>query len=93
MRDLPGYATAEYTSYKRYWERDYNVTLRLEGFTGFGRPKIYEKVGNDWVEYQFASTLGYDGYTVTYAPDGTFTYGFTVTMTEAQPRTFRVEAG
>ena len=93
VRDLPGYATAEYTSYKRYWERDYNVTLRLEGFTGFGRPKIYEKVGNDWVEYQLASTLGYDGYTVTYAPDGTFTYGFTVTMTEAQPRTFRVEAG
>lgn len=93
VRDLPGYATAEYTGYKRFWERDYNVTLRLEGFTGFGAPKIYEKVGNDWVEYRFASELGYDGYTVTYAPDGSFTYGFTVTMTEARPRTFRVEAG
>ncbi len=93
VRDLPGYATSEYTKYKVSWERDYNVTFRIEGMKEPGVPKIYEKTGDGWTEYQFASELGYDGYTVTYAADGTFTYGFTATMTDAAERTFKIEVG
>ena len=92
VRDLPGYATAEYTKYKSTWERDYNVTVRMEGMKNLGVPKIYELVDGSWIEYKVASDkLGYDGYTVDYAADGTFTYGFTVTMTEARARTFKIE--
>ncbi|MBO7658753.1 MAG: hypothetical protein J6T65_05500, partial [Clostridia bacterium] len=91
VRDLPGYATAEYTKYKTTWERDYNITVKVTGIKELGVPAIYEKSGDSWERYVIASSLGYDGYTVEYASDGTFTYTFVVTMTEAQARTFKLE--
>ncbi|MBR5006268.1 MAG: hypothetical protein IKY07_04170, partial [Clostridia bacterium] len=91
VRDLPGYATAEYTKYKSTWERDYNITVKVTGIKELGVPAIYEKSGDSWERYVIASSLGYDGYTVEYASDGTFTYTFVVTMTEAQARTFKLE--
>jgi len=92
VRDLPGYATKEYTDYKSFWERDHNITVVVTGFNNLTVPKIYEKIGDKWVPYDIASELGYDGYFVSYGSDGTFTYSFAVTMTEGNPRTFRVEA-
>ncbi|MCR5694828.1 MAG: hypothetical protein K6G89_07675 [Clostridia bacterium] len=92
VRDLPGYATKEYTAYKVSWERDHNVTVVAKGFKNPTVPKIYEKIGGEWVPYEFASSLGYDGYMVNYADDGTFTYSFTITMTEGNERTFRIES-
>ncbi|MBO4261947.1 MAG: hypothetical protein J5921_04940, partial [Clostridia bacterium] len=92
VRDLPGYATKEYTDYKSFWERDHNITVVVTGFNNLTVPKIYEKSGDKWVPYDIASELGYDGYFVSYGSDGTFTYSFAVTMTEGTPRTFRVEA-
>ncbi|MBP1588308.1 MAG: hypothetical protein ILO53_07930 [Clostridia bacterium] len=89
VRDLPGYATSKYTSYKVSWERDYNVTVRVSGIKDLGVPKITEKLSDGTeVPYNIASSLGYDGYMVNYEPDGTFSYTFVVTMTEAVPRTF-----
>ncbi len=92
VRDLPGYATKEYTAYKSFWERDHNITVVASGFTELTVPKIYEKIDGEWVPYTVASSLGYDGYFVSYSSDGTFTYSFAVTMTEGTPRTFKVEA-
>ena len=92
VRDLPGYATAEYTKYKSTWERDHNITVVAKGFKELTVPKIYEKIDGEWVPYVIASSLGYDGYMVSYADDGTFTYSFVVTMTEGKTRTFKVEA-
>ena len=91
VRDLPSFAAGDYTKYKSKWERDYNVTVRMEGIKALGVPKIYEQTDGGWTEYTVASKLGYDGYTVTYASDGTFTYGFVITMTEAEARTFKIE--
>ena len=93
VRDLPGYATAEYTKYKSVWERDYNITVKAGGFSKLCVPVISELIDGEWERYEIASSLGYDGYTVEYEADGTFTYSFVVTMTEAKARTFRVEAG
>ena len=90
VRDLPGFATSAYTKYRVSWERDYNITVKVTGLKNSGLPQIYEKAGGDWVKYEIASTLGYDGYSVSYEPDGTFTYAFVVTMTAAQARTFRI---
>ncbi|MBR5060359.1 MAG: hypothetical protein IKX06_06255 [Clostridia bacterium] len=89
VRDLPGYATSEYTHYKVSWERDYNVTVKVSGIKELGVPAIVERFtdGSEKV-YDVASSLEYDGYMVEYAPDGTFSYTFVVTMTDAVPRTF-----
>ena len=89
VRDLPGYATSEYTIYKVSWERDYNVTVKVRGIKKLGVPTITEKFpdGSE-APYNIASSLGYDGYMVDYEPDGTFSYTFVVTMTDAVPRTF-----
>ncbi len=93
VRELPSFAAGDYTKYKSKWERDYNVTVRIEGIRELCVPKIYELKDGNWTEYKVASKLGYDGYTVTYAADGTFTYGFVITMTDAVPRSFRLVAG
>ena len=91
VRDLPGYATSEYTKYKNTWERDYNITVKVGGLSKLGVPTVNELVNGSWQRYELASSLGYDGYSVEYAADGTFTYCFVVTMTEANARTFRLE--
>ena len=43
--------------------------------------------GCDWI---LPAEWGFDGYTVQYAADNTFTYSFNINMNEAKPRTFRV---
>lgn len=85
------YAIKGETMYKTYYTREYNITVKVQGFEKLGVPVIYENVGGSWERYNIASELGYDGYNAEYEPDGTFTYSFVVTMSEAKDRTFRVE--
>lgn len=76
-----------------------NIALRVFGFDTLSVPKVYEKIGGEWVEYKLNS-LGspdnkgyehyYDGYMVYYDGDGTFSYSFVVTMSD-KDRTFKVE--
>ena len=68
-----------------------NAAVRVYGFDKNAVPEIYEKVGGEWVKYEVASANGYDGYTVHYDGDGTFSYSFIINMDNADERTFRVE--
>lgn len=84
------YAIEGETSYKTYYTREYNITVKVKGFEKLGKPVVTELVNGSWVSYKLESELGYDGYTVTYEPDGTFAYTFVVTMSEGKDRTFKV---
>ncbi len=60
-----------------------------ESYTGI---RVQEKVNGEWVDYVLHSKgCDYDGYTVSYDGDGTFSYSFIVNMDNG-PRTFRVTA-
>ena len=80
-----------------------NVAVRVYGFTTLTVPKIQELVNGEWVDYQISSAYKpdrfgnahyFDGYSVHYDSDGTFSYSFIVPMdyTDADGRTFRVTA-
>ena len=78
-----------------------NVALRVYGFEKLTAPKIYEKVNGQWVEYKVNSyktpdqsgyNHSYDGYMVYLDDDGSYSYAFAVDMTDAESRTFRVDA-
>ncbi len=76
-----------------------NVTVRAYGFNTLTAPVIQEQIDGKWVDYvvdssQTPDALGnshyYDGYTVQYDGDGTFSYSFVLTMTGDEERTFRI---
>ena len=78
-----------------------NVAVQIYGFDKLTAPKIYEKVGGEWVEYVVSSKNTpdnngyyhyYDGYAVQYDGDGTFSYSFVITMTNGAERIFKIEA-
>ncbi len=80
-----------------------NVAVRVYGFHMLTVPKIEELVDGEWVEYntssaykpdRFGNAHYYDGYSVHYDADGTFSYSFIVPMDfkDADGRTFRVSA-
>ena len=78
-----------------------NVAVRVYGFDLLTVPTIYEKVGNEWVEYAVSSKAtpdgegyghDYDGYTVYYDGDGTFSYAFVTDLEGDETRTFKVVA-
>ena len=80
-----------------------NVAVRIYGFNKLTAPKIQELVDGEWVDYQVSSAYKpddfgnahyYDGYSVHYDEDGTFSYAFIVPMdyTDADGRTFRIAA-
>ena len=71
-----------------------NVAVQIYGFDKLTAPKIYEKVGGEWVEYVVSSKNTpdnngyyhyYDGYGVQYDGDGTFSYSFVITMHRTAP--------
>ena len=88
--DRTGYASEGNTAYKTHYDRDYNVAVVVGGFHDLGRAGVYELIDGAWVRLDLASEWGFDGYTVQYAADNTFTYSFNINMNEAKPRTFRV---
>ncbi len=78
-----------------------NVAVRVYGFDKLTAPKLYELIGGEWVEYITSSINTpdassnahyYDGYFVYYDGDGTYSYTFPVDMTDAESRTFRIDA-
>lgn len=78
-----------------------NKVVRIYGFDKLTAPVIYEKIGGEWVEYVVSSkntpdlkgnAHAYDGYTVYYDRDGTYSYAFAFNMDNAQSRTFKIVA-
>ncbi len=66
--------------------------VRIYGFKDYSGIKVEEKIDGKWVEYILNSKdCSYDGYTVYYEGDGTFSYAFVADMDEGT-RTFRVTA-
>ncbi len=77
-----------------------NIAVRVYGFKKLTAPKLYEKVGNDWVEVVLSSSASpdkmgnyrhYDGYNVYFDSDGTYSYSFVTTMNDGAPRTFKID--
>ena len=76
-----------------------NIAVRVYGFDTLTVPKIYEKKNGAWVEYEVSSAKSpdvggncheYDGYTVYYDGDSTFSYAFMATMENGAARRFRI---
>ena len=65
-----------------------NYAVKVQGYDTLTRPKIYEKVNGEWVPYNYATELGYDGYGVL-CENEKLTYTFVFTQ-NAAGRTFRV---
>ncbi len=64
--------------------------VKVQGFNKLCKPEIYVLENGQWVEYEFSSEYGYDGYGVQ-CEDGTVTYSFVFNQT-AEGRTFKVVA-
>ncbi len=80
-------------------EEAINMTVRVDGIKTLGKLLLEEKVGGEWVKVELSSinspdssgnAHGYDGYLVHYEGDGSYGYSFVVTITDGQPRSFRV---
>lgn len=70
-----------------------NCVVRVYGFDKLTVPTVQEKVNGAWVEYKLRSDVyDYDGYTVFYDGDGTYSYAFVINMDGGRGRTFRVTA-
>lgn len=78
-----------------------NMAVRVYGFDMLTAPVIEELVDGQWVTYTVNSSLTpdktgynhyYDGYTVYYDGDGTFSYAFIIPMDNGNARTFRITA-
>ena len=78
-----------------------NIAVKVSGFNKLTAPIIEELVEGQWVEYVLNSAENpdicgnghyYDGYSVQYEKDGTYSYSFVVTMDNGTHRTFRVSA-
>ena len=94
---ISGGAVSEYNI--PYRNDGYNVAIRAYGFDKLSAPVIYELVDGEWIRYEICSASNpdfggygdeYDGYSVYYDGDGTYSYSFVVNMDSATPRTFKV---
>lgn len=56
-----------------------NIAVRADSFKSMLKPEIYELKDGGWVEYEVASSNGYDGYTVHSNYDGTYSFSFVFT--------------
>lgn len=65
-----------------------NYAVKAQGFDLLTRPKIYEKVNGEWIPYDYATELGYDGYGVL-CENEKLTYTF-VFAQNFVGRTFRI---
>ena len=75
-----------------------NVAVRVYGFKNLTVPVICEKVNGEWQKYEISSKNAdkhphaYDGYSVHYDGDGTYSYSFVVTMDGEHDRVFKIVA-
>ena len=78
-----------------------NKAVRVYGFETLTAPVIYEKIDGKWVELTVSSAKTpdqkgnahhYDGYTVYYDRNGTYSYAFAFSMEGVGSRTFKIVA-
>lgn len=67
--------------------QEVNYTVKIEGCTVLGTPKIQEYVNGEWVDYQYSTEIGFDGYAVA-CENETLTYSF-VFRAKDEGRKFR----
>lgn len=68
-----------------------NNVVRIDGFTNIKKPSIYEMIDGNWVPVEF-SVHDYDGYTVHFNMDGTYSFSFVYTMESPETvRHFKIE--
>lgn len=76
-----------------------NVAVRIYGFKTLTVPYVEEYVNGSWVEYKLSSAnapdaygygFEYDGYSVYYDGDKTYSYSFVASLNNGAPRTFRI---
>lgn len=76
-----------------------NIVIRAYGFDMLTAPYIEELIDGVWKEYSVNSyntpdqagyAHSYDGYSVYYDNNGTFSYAFVIDMTDGKDRTFRM---
>lgn len=76
-----------------------NVAVRIYGFDTLTVPYVEEYVNGSWVEYKLSSMdapdaygygYAYDGYSVYYDGNKTYSYSFVTTLDNGAPRTFRI---
>ena len=53
-----------------------NVAVKVSGFTRLARPDVTAECGGEKKKLALPSSNGYDGYSVIYEDDGTYTYSF-----------------
>ncbi len=83
-------ATSNQAAFRVTGGRNRNA-VRIDGFTKFGTPVIYETVNGVEVPYD-PSNYAYDGYCIHYNEDGTYGYSFIYEMdAPEEERTFRIE--
>ncbi|MCR4615126.1 MAG: hypothetical protein K5756_03155 [Clostridiales bacterium] len=61
-----------------------NVAVKVTGFTKLARPQIQMEYGGVSQRLALPSSNGYDGYSVKYEADGTYTYSFVYTVTDPE---------
>ncbi len=67
------------------------IAVRIMGVDAIAVPVLEEKIDGKWTPVRLASdNYAYDGYSIRYEGDGTYSYAFAIDMTEAKARTFRV---
>ncbi len=71
-------------------ETGVDYAVKVQGFDKLTNPKVYEKVDGEWIPYEYASELGYDGYSVQ-VENNKLSYSFMFTQT-AEGRIFKVVA-
>ena len=78
-----------------------NIAVRVYGFNKLTVPTVEELVDGEWKTIELSSANHkdqsgysnvYDGYTVFYDGDGTYSYAFAFEMTKGGERTFRITA-
>ena len=60
-----------------------NIAVRVDGFTQLRCPEIYLINGDSEEKVELASSNGYDGYSVYYNQDGTYSFSFVYTVEDA----------
>ena len=68
------------------------TAVRVYGFDSFIRPKIEEKVGEEWKACEISSNRKYDGCMVYRDADGTYSFSFCIPSNKDTSRTYRVTA-
>ena len=68
-----------------------NNVVCVDGFTNIKKPNIYELVDGEYVPYEY-SVHEYDGYSVHFNMDGTYSFSFVFEMeSPSTERVFKIE--